>query len=192
MSVIVNSVTMVPIASVTVERSGADEIWRRFVRYDGERCGADDVPVGVSRVKSTADGDLVVVDTVGAVLVRTGGVFGAGAAVASDAEGRAVLAAPSNPELAVVDGAAANNDIAVAGIQETDTLIAVSATDGTAVTAPTIHDDAVVRSTADLTGKKLIVVWRGPEHPVAGRALQASTEEDATIAILLGGAAGLH
>lgn len=188
---VTNTFTDAPLHSITVERDGTDEIWRRFVRADGARCGAGDAPIGVCRIRSTTDGDLVPVDTAGVLLVATGGAFAAGDPIAPDAQGRAVRAMRTPLEMAVVDGAAADTDIAVGGIRTTDELVSVVALDGTAVPGPTIDSDGNVQSTGATGGKKLLVVWRGPERPVAGRALHASSAADETVAALIG-LSGVH
>lgn len=188
---ITTSVTDAPLHSITVEREGTDELLRRFVRADGARCGVGDAPLGVCRIRSTTDEDLIPVDTAGVLLVETGGAIGVGETIAPDAQGRAVRAERAPLSMAVVDGAAADTDIAVAGIRATDDLVSVVALDGTAVPGPSIDSDGNIQSTGATAGKKLLVVWRGPERPVAGRALRASSAAGETIAALIG-LSGVH
>lgn len=88
-----NTLTAMPTATLTIERDGADEIWRRYVRVDGARCGAGDRPAGVCRQKSTTDGDLVPVDTDGIVVVEAGAAIALSEGsrpVMPDAQGRAI------------------------------------------------------------------------------------------------------
>lgn len=95
-----NTLTALPVQTVTIERDGSDEIYRRFVRPDGQRCGAGDQPAGVCRVKSTTDGDLVPVDTDGIVVVEAGAAIAlveGSKKVMPDADGRAIELAGNVP-----------------------------------------------------------------------------------------------
>ena len=151
----------------------------------GTRAGAGAPVLGVGRTRSAASGDIVPVDVAGVVLVEAGAAFAIDAQVMSDADGRAVTR-PTDPDRrAVVDGAAANADIAVTGIAAGDELLDVLALDGTAVTAPAIHAAGIIRSTANLAGKKLLVLWR-PPSALAGRALAAAANAGDYRPILIG------
>ena len=177
--------TAQPLLTLTVEAEGAAEKFRRFVLPDGARAGAGGNPLGVCRTKSAADGELITVDVAGVVPVTAGGAIAATGFVQSDAEGRAVPWSPPTVRHAVVNGAAANGNIAVAGIALGDTLDAIVALDATAVAAPTIHAAGQVRSTTNLAGKKLLVVWRKPWRKPAGRALAPAAAADDTVPVLL-------
>ena len=109
-----NTLTAMPTATVTVERSGADEIWRRYVRADGARCVAGDQPAGVSRVKSTTAGDLVAVDTDGIVVMEAGAaivLINGSRKVMPDATGRPIqLVGNAAPGGLALDAATAAGD----------------------------------------------------------------------------------
>ena len=184
--VIADTATSQPLHTLTVETEGDDEKFRRFVHPDGRRAGVDDNTLGVCRVKSSADGDLVPVDVAGVVPVEAGAALSAYDWVQPDAEGRATSWTPPAINHEVVDGAAANTNIAVTGIVRGNTLDAVVALDGTAVNAPTIHANGQIRSTSNTTGKKLLVVWRKPYRVPAGRVLEAAAAAGDTVPVLLG------
>lgn len=170
----IDILTAHPLFTLTVEHADANEVFRRFVTRAGTRAGAGAAVLGVGRVRSAAAKELIPVDVAGVVLVEAGAAIAVDAVVMSDANGRAVTR-PSDPDRrAVVDGAAAGADIAVTGIGAGDELLEVLALDGTAVTAPVIHAAGIIRSTANLANKKLLVLWRPPSAP-AGRALRAAT-----------------
>ena len=102
--VIADTATSQPLHTLTVEAEGAAEKFRRFVRADGTRCVANEDALGVCRVKSSTDGELIPVDTEGVVLAE------AGAAIAlategrtklqTDAMGRAITRTGTNPIVA--------------------------------------------------------------------------------------------
>lgn len=186
--VIADTATAQPLYTLTVEAEGTDDKFRRFVKADGSRAGAAEAALGVGRFKgATTDGELIPVDVAGVVQVTVGAAIAADDWVESDAQGRAVPWSRPVINHAVVDGAAANTNIAVAGIAQADTLDAVVATDGTAVPGPTIHAAGQIRSTGATTGKKLLVVWRTPYRRPAGRALAAVAATDVVVPVLLGG-----
>ena len=99
--VVADNVTTAATQTDTVERAGSVEIFRRLVRADGNRCAAStDVAHGTCRVRSTTAGDLVPVDVQGRSLVEAGAAIAlthGSAAVMSDAQGRAIPHAGSNP-----------------------------------------------------------------------------------------------
>lgn len=91
--VIVDTATSQPLHTLTVEAEGADEKFRRFVRADGNRAGAGDRTLGVCRVKSSTDADLIPVDVLGVVLVEAGAAIALSEGaqpVMPDAQGRAI------------------------------------------------------------------------------------------------------
>lgn len=183
---IVNSTTTCPLLTLTVERDGTDELFRRFVRYDGARAGAGDLALGICRERNTANDSLVPVDVAGTALAVAGGAFAAGADLASDAEGRAVAATRSEIHITRTAGAAADTDIAVAGITTDDEVLGAYATDGSAVGTLAPHSAGHVRSATATNGKTLIILWRTPPRPVIARALAASSAADETVPVLLG------
>ena len=183
--VIADTATSQPLYTVTVEAEGADEKSRRFVLPDGARAGADSAPLGVCRVKSSAAGDNIPVDVAGIALVEAGAALSAKDWVQSDAKGRAVPFTPPAVQHAVDDGAAAGANIAVTGIALGDTLDSVVALDATAVNGPTIHAAGQIRSTSNTAGKKLLVVWRKPYRPPAGRVLAAAAAAGDIVPVLL-------
>ena len=184
--VIADAATTQPLHTLTVEAEGDNEKFRRFVGIGGARAGANENVLGVCRVKSSEDGELIPVDVAGVVLVEVGAAVALGALVGSDADGRATPWARPDIKHVVVDGAAANTNIAVGGITVADQLDAVVALDGTAVNAPTIHAAGQIRSTSNTAGKKLLVVWRTSYRFPAARALAAATAAGDTIPVLLG------
>lgn len=113
--IIGDKVTIQPAFTVSVQRSGSDEIFRRFVRADGARCGAGDQPAGVCRVRSTTANDVVTVDTDGIALVEAGAAIAlteGSKAVMPDASGRAIVAVGSVPYAGLaLDAAAAAGDV---------------------------------------------------------------------------------
>lgn len=91
--VIADSATSQPLHTLTVEAEGTDEKFRRFVKADGSRAAANDDPIGVSRVKSSTDGELIPVDVAGVVLVEAGAAIALADGfkkVMPDASGRAI------------------------------------------------------------------------------------------------------
>ena len=183
--VVVNALTGIPVLTLTVEHGDAQEVFRRFVKSDGTRAGAGETTIGVSRIASVTMNEDLPVDAAGVTLVEAGAAIAADTLVMSDADGRAVER-PADPDRrAVVDGAAANTNIAVAGIAVTDELLDVLALDGAAVTAPTIHAAGQIRSTANTANKKLLVIWRRPSE-VAGRALAAAGAAGDHLPVLVG------
>lgn len=190
---VADSLSAVPLLTLTVERTGADQIFRRMVTRAGARAGVGDAVLGVCPVGSTADGDVVPVDVLGQTLVEAGGALDAGALFTPDADGRAVAAARSAIRQTVVNGAAANTDIPVAGLAVDDELLSVAATDASSVGDATIHSAGNIRCTMPLGTQKLIVLWRKPPVPLAGRTLAAATAAgDFVPALLLGGGLSLY
>ncbi len=108
--IVADTVTSQPLLTVTAEASGATDKFRRFVLADGTRSVEGKRPLGVCRVKSSTDGDLIPVDVAGIVLVEAGAAIALADGekkVQSDAQGRAVAAAGANPVAGVVLAAAA-------------------------------------------------------------------------------------
>ncbi|MDE0203196.1 MAG: DUF2190 family protein [Rhodospirillaceae bacterium] len=99
--VIADTATSQPLHTLTVEAEGAAEKFRRFVRADGTRCVANEDALGVCRVKSSTDGELIPVDTEGVVLVEAGAAINLAAEgrtkLQTDAMGRAITHAGANP-----------------------------------------------------------------------------------------------
>ena len=172
--------------TLTVEHADANQVFRRFVKRDGTRAGAAEQAIGVSRIRSATQGEDLPVDIAGLVLVEAGAAIPVDAYVEPDAMGRAVTFVPPTIRHAVVAGASANTNIAVAGTELGDTLDAVVATDATAVAGPTIHADGQIRSTNSTTGKNLLVVWRKPPRSAAGRAMLPAAAAGDTVPVLLG------
>ena len=86
--------------TVTVERAGADELFRRYVRGDGNRCAAGDQPIGVCKVKSSTAGELVPVKADGIAIVEAGAAIvlvEGSKKVMPDATGRAIAHAGNVP-----------------------------------------------------------------------------------------------
>ena len=179
-----SNVTATPLYTLSAVHQDALEVFRRFVKRDGTRAGARELVAGVSRTRSATVGDDLTLDMAGVVLVEAGGAIAVDDDVESAADGRAAVWA--GPSRAVVDGAAANANIAVAGITTDDRLLPVVALDGTAVPGVTIHSDGNIRSAGATNNKKLLVEWLPPGRRPAGRALDAAAAAGAHIPVLLG------
>ena len=99
--IIADTATLQPLHTLTVEAEGADEKFRRFVRADGTRCVANEQALGVCRVKSTTDADLIPVDTEGVVLAEAGAAIALHAVgrtkLQTDKDGRAIAHSGNNP-----------------------------------------------------------------------------------------------
>ena len=85
----------------------------RFIGFDGNYCGAGAKALGVCDV-STEQGQLCPVAALGVLLVEAGGTITAGAAVTSDANGKAVTVS-NNDEINgySLDSAAAGQEIRI-------------------------------------------------------------------------------
>lgn len=115
MSVRVNSLTAIPVLTLTVEHKDTNEVFRRFVKTDGTRAGANAQVLGVSRVKSTKSGEDLPVDVAGVAIVVAGAAIAADAMVMSDAQGRAITHAGNVPRAgrALAAAAAADDHVPV-------------------------------------------------------------------------------
>ena len=140
----------------------------RIVKWDDEdaevaqAAGPEDTPIGVVDRNGGTSGGRVEVMRIGIAPVEYGGAVTRGDRLTSDADGKAVKAEPSLYS-AVVDGAADNVDIAVAGIETTDELAAVvNLSDNDTPAGAEIHSDGNIRSTDPTNGDKLLVLWRRP------------------------------
>jgi hypothetical protein len=72
-------------------QAAADLVKHRFIGFDGNLCAANAKARGVSAADTKA-GQMCPINIAGEVLVETGGAITAGAAIASDATGKAVAA----------------------------------------------------------------------------------------------------
>lgn len=70
-------------------------IQQRFVGFDGRSCAAGKAVLGVTETGGDAD-DAVGVNVLGIIAVEAGAAFEVGAALQSDAEGRAIAKTGSN------------------------------------------------------------------------------------------------
>ena len=98
--VVLNNVTTYPKSTISVERTGSDEIFRRFVLASGARATAGKQPFGVCPIRSSTAGDIVPVDYFGPSLVEAGAaiVLADGMkAIMPDAQGRAIAHAGAVP-----------------------------------------------------------------------------------------------
>ena len=181
-----NDFASLPLLAISCTHADANEVFRRFVARDGTRCGAGEAAAGVARQRSTTVGDALTLDALGLIPVDTAAAIAAGDLIESAADGRATPWADPVSRHAVVDGAAANTDIAVAGILAADTLDSIVALDGSAVPGPVIHSDGHIRSSGATGGKKLLVVWHAPYRPPQGRALTAASGAGKTIIAAIG------
>lgn len=78
------------IIALTISLLASSDIPKlRFVDYNGAKCPAKARAIGVSE-DSAATGEVFPVNTLGVLIVESGGAIALGAAVESDAEGRAV------------------------------------------------------------------------------------------------------
>ena len=166
-----------------------------------QAASATDALLGLSDELGAAMGGRCDVHLAGIAPVEAGGVFSAGVWLTADAHGKAVAAAVSAPVLhtALVDGADADTDIAVAGVLATDRLGAVIelAADGTALVdrlvsgRSAITEDGKIQTSDSTAGKKLLVQWMRARVPVSavGRALGAATAAGDLVPVLLAPAA---
>ena len=142
--------------------------------------GATDAVIGVTDRPSKA-GDVVDVVAAGAPAVEYGGAIAYGDRVVSGADGKAHAAPAKDVFQALVAGAAANTDIAVAGILATDVLVGAVELEGAAYTdllaTTSIHADGAIRVTSATNGNKVLVTWRRPTR-TAGIALRAGVAGD--------------
>jgi hypothetical protein len=166
----------------------------RFLTLDGEHAAAGGDAIGVGK-HDGAVGDAIAVDVIGTAIVQTGGVFGKGAYLSSDANGRAVLATDSGVRQAVIDGGAAGA-LVLTGVLATDRLISVARLNRDATAANvdlddltaefSISDDDEITNAGgtNTTGDALLVTWSTPS-PVLAQALEASGGEDRYVEVLL-------
>ena len=179
---------------------------RRIVKLSGagqaaHATSATDALLGLADELGATKGARVDVHLAGIAPVEAGGVFSAGAWLTADADARAVAAAPPAPILAsaIVTGADANADIALAGIAATDRLAAVIelAADGTALAdrlagaRAAITGAGVIRTKDATAAKKLLVQWTRAPAPVSviGRALGAASAAGDLVPVLIAPAA---
>ena len=102
--------TKKPVLTETVKAAGAI-IKNRFVAYSGKQAAAAEAVLGVA-VYDAAAGDAVAVETLGTLLVESGGVLVAGDAVAADAQGCAIKQAGEAVVVGrAMDAATAANEI---------------------------------------------------------------------------------
>lgn len=152
-----------------------------------QAAAATDALLGVSD-RPAKSGDPIDVCVFGEAPIELGGAVARGDLLTSNADGKAVKAARSPIRSIVVDGAAANTDIAVTGIAVGDELLYAGALDGTAgiqaLNLASIQSAGNIRLSVSSAGKKLLVVWRGPAQGVIGRALQAGAPGDIIGALL--------
>lgn len=92
--------TEFPILTITV-RSGGALTADRFVTHGGAHPSADAHAVGVARAQATAAGEPVPVTVLGIATIEVGGAISAGAAVKTDAQGRAIAWATSGVKLGI-------------------------------------------------------------------------------------------
>ena len=102
--------TKKPVLTETVKATGAI-IKHRFVAYTGKQAAATEAALGVA-VYDAAAGDAVAVETLGTLLVESGGALAVGDAVAADAQGCAVKQAGTAVVIGrAMDTATAANEI---------------------------------------------------------------------------------
>lgn len=94
-----------PVLTLTVTLTGAVSA-HRFVTPSGAQAAADANTLGVARTAGAAN-DRVPVDVLGTAIVEAGAAIAAGAAVKSDANGRAIAWATSGAKVGIALQAAA-------------------------------------------------------------------------------------
>ncbi len=162
--------------------------------------GAGAAALGVADEVGAEEGGRADVHLAGIADVEAGGAFAAGAWLASDADGRAVAAAPPAPAVrsAVVDGADADADIAVEGVLAGDRLAAVvelaadgrNLVDRLAGGKASVAADGAIRTKDSTAGKKLLALWtRGGAVQAVGRAFAASAGKGDVVPMLIAPAA---
>lgn len=99
----------IPAQTLSVKSTGAITK-RRFVTAAGAQAGAAANTLGVSRYSVVA-GEEVPVDNLGTTEVEAGGAIAAGAAIQTDANGKAILKAAGPTVARSLEAAAADGDI---------------------------------------------------------------------------------
>jgi len=93
------TLTQNSVQAISVQ-AAAETVKSRFIGFDGDHCAAGKKAIGVSEFDGYT-GRYMPVHTYGVVIVEAGGIVTAGAAVTSDANGKAVAAS----DLALAAGA---------------------------------------------------------------------------------------
>ena len=138
--------------------------------------GAQSSLIGVAAELDAVVSARVDVHLEGIANVEYGDTITRGAQLTSDADGKAVEVTASMIKSAVVDGAAADTEITVTGIEVSSELVAVielagaSSADRTADFEISGADKILAESQAT-DDQKLLVQWRTPAVAVIGRAL---------------------
>ena len=178
-------------------QAGADLKEHRIVKHGDEdnqvlhaAAGTDPV-LGVTD-RPAPEGETVGVHLYGVVSIEYGGAVTRGALIGSGADGKAVEVERAGIRSSVVDGVAANSDIAVTGITASDELLAVvllkSTESADHLSEASIHAADTIRVTSATTGNKLLVVWRTAAVEAIGRALVSGADGDIAQVLLSPGA----
>jgi len=144
-------------------------------------------PIGISADLGAATGGALDIHLAGIAILEAGAAIPAGARVAAGADGKGVAAPRQSVFQQVVDGAAANADIAVTGLSVGDTLVsAIELASGyrDRTSASSIHAQGVLRVSAATNGDKLLVSWQTPIGSV-GVALESATADGDLIRVLI-------
>ena len=148
---------------------------------DGETlqaAGVDDPLIGTVGRAGGKQGQCVDVARYGIADVEYGAFIRRGDPLTADRAGKATPLSGAGIHQFLVDGAAADADIAVAGIKLTDQLVGAWAltpnTAGAANLNASIHADGLIRIRTTTTGDRVIVTWRRPEHVVGTAEVQGN------------------
>ena len=118
MPVIVSHVTQQALCTLSVRRTGTDELFRRFVLASGARAEANAKRLGVCPSKSTTDDEVVPVIVEGVALVEAGAAIALPtngmAPVQVDGDGRAITHTGNNPVAGLALQAATEAEEAIA------------------------------------------------------------------------------
>ncbi len=123
----------------------------------------------------------------GIALVTAAAAITAGRLVACGRDGKGGAISGSAIHQAVADGAAANADIAVAGLQVTDSLIGVvelATGHAERTAAASIRSDGKLRIGQSTQGDRLLVTWHRPRYAV-GIALDDAAADGDLIPVLI-------
>ena len=182
-----------PILRRTVALAAATEA-ARLVTADGQAPVAGGHVLGPTYTAGEA-GERIAVTALGIAQVTAAEAIAAGQAVATDAEGKAVVAAEGGAHSALIDGGAAG-ELDLAAIGANDTLIVViqlskDNAKGVEDAADLTSEFSVAAGAIDntggtaTTGDKLLVIWQTQGATPVGRALSAAAADGDDIQLLM-------
>ena len=158
-----------------------------FVDRDGTLATVGNKPYGVT-ISATEIGAITPVDVAGITIVTAAGAVAAGDRVQVTAGGKGITQVPRDVNQAVVMGAAAATNIAIAGMLGTSQIIGVIRLDGSnraAIDRDTVSTLAGnIRIVGNTANQTLLVTWRD-DSEIAGIARSAAAADGDLFEILL-------